>query len=170
VSTKPRWFALHVRSNQERVIAEYLEAREIELFFPTYRTPSSRCDRKTTLVRPLFTGYLFVRVSLDSPKRVEVLKAPGAVRLIGFDNTPLPVPDETIESLKILVGNGADTARPHPLIKEGRKVIVMTGPFVGASGVLAMSDTRKHQLVVEVEFLGRAVMVPISPEQIKPIL
>jgi transcription antitermination factor NusG len=42
-------------------------------------------------------------------------------------------------------------------------VVILTG----AIGVIHDSDGRKHSLVVEVKFLGRAVAVPIEPDQVK---
>lgn len=161
------WYAVHVRSNQERVAADHIRTAGVEVFLPTYQSPSKRTDRRVVLDRPLFSGYLFVRFGERQPGKVDVLKAPGVVRIVGFGGAAVPVPDETIESLKILVGEGAKQARPHPLVQEGRRVVVMNGPFTGAIGVIHDSDGRKHSLVVEVKFLGRAVAVPIEPDQVK---
>ena len=164
------WYAVHVRSNQERVTAELLAARGVELFFPTYRVASKRADRRVVLSRPLFTGYVFVHLDPSSEQRVQVLRAPGVVRFVGFGDAPTKVPDETIRSLRILVEESGGTARPHPLVREGQRVAVVDGCFRGAVGVLHVSEARKPRLIVEVEFLGRAVAVPISPEQVQPLL
>ena len=161
------WYAVHVRSNQERVAADHIRAAGVEAFLPTYRSPSSRTDRKVILDRPLFSGYLFVRLSEQQPQRVDVLRAPGVVRIVGFGGAAVSVSDETIKSLKILVGEATHQARPHPLVQAGRKVVVMDGPFTGAIGTIHDSADRKHRLVVEVKFLGRAVAVPIEPDQVK---
>ena len=161
------WYAVHVRSNQERVAADHIRASGVEVFLPTYRAPSLRTDRKVILDRPLFSGYLFVRLAERQPERVDVLRAPGVVRIVGFGGAAVPVPDETMKSLKILVGGASEQARPHPLVQAGRRVVVMDGPFTGAIGVIHDSADRQHRLVVEVKFLGRAVAVPIEPDQVK---
>jgi len=167
---RPAWYAVHVRSNQERATAELLAARDVEHFFPTYRVISKRVDRRVVISRPLFTGYLFARLDLASDRRIQVLRAPGVVRLVGFGDAPTKVPDETIRSLRILVEEGEGEARPHPLVRDGQRVSVVDGCFKGACGVLHVSAGRKPRLVVEVEFLGRAVAVSISPEQVQPLL
>jgi transcriptional antiterminator RfaH len=164
------WYAVHVRSNQERVAAEHLAGRGVERFFPTYRVVSKRTDRRVVLSRPLFAGYLFARLDLSGGQRIAVLRAPGVVRLVGFGDAPTPVPDETIRSLRILVEEGGGEARPHPLVREGQRVAVVDGCFRGATGVLHVGAGRKPRLVVEVEFLGRAVAVSISAEQVQPLL
>ncbi len=167
-ATTPKWYAVHVRSNQERKTAAFLEDRGVEQFLPVYKLRSVRRDRRVTLIKPLFTGYLFVHIDTQAPERIEVLKAPGTVRIVGFgDGAATPVPDEIIESLKIIVGEGEDSVRPHPMVRAGSHVRVVDGPFTGAFGVLQDKSEGKHRLVVEVEFLGRAVSVPISPDQVQ---
>lgn len=165
-----QWYAIHIRSNQERNTAQLLKDRSVEVFLPLYREKSKRIDRSVTLKRPLFTGYLFAHIDLLHAEKVEVLKAPGSVRIVGFGNRPTPIPDEVIESVKILVGNGEDQVRPHPLIRVGQTVRVIDGPFRGALGRLHCAANRKSALVVEIEFLGRAVSVPVAPEQVSPVV
>lgn len=167
---KRQWYAVHVKSNQERITADFLKNRGVEHFLPTYSVRSSRRDRQKTLIRPLFTGYLFVHVDHQHAERVEVLKAPGTVRIVSFSGHPAPIPNETIESIYILVGPPMNEARPHPLIQAGRTVRVVDGPFAGAIGKLQETEGRNPKLVVEIEFLGRGVAVPIGPEQVQPIL
>ncbi|MDD5307176.1 MAG: UpxY family transcription antiterminator [Deltaproteobacteria bacterium] len=167
---KRLWYAVHVRSNQERATGRFLMGRAVEIFLPTYRVRVRRTDRRVEVTRPLFPGYLFVHVDLAAAERVEVLKAPGTVRIVGFGEGPVPVPDDVIHSLGILVGAGQDTVKPHPLVRTGQRVEVTDGPFAGAVGVIAQTGGRKPRLVVEVEFLGRAVAVPIGPEEVRPLL
>ncbi len=164
-----RWYAVHVRSNQERRTAAFYEDRGVEHFLPCYRARSLRRDRQVSLLKPLFAGYLFVRIALDSKDRLNVIKAPGIVKIVGFGNAPTPLPDDTVESIRILAGD-KDRVRPHPLVRVGRKVRVSDGPFAGATGILSRTGDRKPRLVVEIDFLGRAVAVPISAEQVQLVL
>jgi transcription antitermination factor NusG len=165
-----RWYAVHLRSNQERATGRFLEGRAVEIFLPTYTLRVRRTDRRVEVTRPLFPGYLFAHIDLTAAERVEVLKAPGIVRIVGFGEGPVPVPEEVIRSLGILVGAGQGTVRPHPLVRTGQRVEVTDGPFAGAIGVIARTEGRKPRLVVEVEFLGRAVAVPIGADEVRPVL
>ena len=163
------WYAVHVRSNHERLAAEHLAGRGVELFLPLYSALSQRRDRRVMLERPLFTGYVFAHIDPTGEARVAVLRAPGVVRIVGFGGEPSPIADDTIASLRILVERGGGVARPHPLVRDGQRVAVVDGSFRGAVGVLHVTAGRKPQLIVEVEFLGRAVAVPIAPEQVNPL-
>jgi transcription antitermination factor NusG len=162
------WYAVHVRSHFERQVVRFLDGRRgPETFLPTYRTRSRRADGPATVERPLFPGYLFVRLeSLDAP-RVAVLQAPGVVRVVEFAGRPAPVPAAVIDSLRIIT-LGPDEARPHPLLHEGQAVRVVAGPFAGATGRLSRGRGRRPRLVVTLELLGRAAAVPIDLADVEP--
>ncbi|MCU0663045.1 MAG: hypothetical protein MUC50_12050 [Myxococcota bacterium] len=163
------WYALHVKSNQERKTQAFLEGRGVTCFLPCYEQLTLRRGKRLTLQRPLFSGYLFVHLDLHGPQRIEVLKAPGTARIVGFGESPSPVSEQIIESIRILVSATGGEVAPHPLIRAGQEVRVVEGPFRGATGVLHMAPGRKARLVIEVAFLGRAVAVPIEPRQVHPL-
>jgi transcription termination/antitermination protein NusG len=164
------WYAVHVRSNHERIVAEHLWGHGVEAFLPLYRSLSKRQDRRVVLEKPLFAGYVFARFDAASDARIAVLRAPGTVQIVGFGGEHARIPDEVVASLRILVEESGGAARPHPLVREGQRVSVVDGSFRGAVGVLHLKAGRKPQLVVEVEFLGRAVAVPIEADQVNPLL
>lgn len=165
-----RWYAVHVKSNQERITAGRLEGSGVEVFLPTYRTVSSRKDRHAVVDKPLFSGYLFVHLAWRSSERLHVLSAPGTVRIITFGSAPVPVEDEVIESIRILVANPDGQVAPHPLVKVGKPVEVIGGPFCGARGILEVTDGKRPKLVVTIDFLGRSVAAPVEPEMLRPLL
>jgi transcription termination/antitermination protein NusG len=165
-----RWYALNLQSNREYQAQKYMLGNDVEHFLPTYRTMSSRKDKSILLDRPLFPGYIFVRVEIPGSQKSLVLQSPGVCGFVGFSGAPAPVEDDVIESLQILTGMAAGGVRPHPLVKAGQRVRVADGPFRNAVGVLCDVDGQGKKLVVEVSFLGRAVAVPIDPEQVIPIL
>lgn len=162
-----RWYAVRTRANFEHKAQAYCEGRELVTFLPTYRRRSRKHGGPEFLERPLFPGYLFARVDLGLPERVEVLRAPGAVELVRFGAKAAPIPDSEIESVRIVSQPGSGAA-PHPFLKEGMRVRVVAGPFAGAEGILVRAAGRKPRLVVAIELLGRAVGVPIEPESIEP--
>ena len=163
------WYAVHVRSNFERQVVQFLRGRRgPETFLPTYRTKSRRAAVTELVERPLFPGYLFARLASPAEERVTVLQAPGVVRLVEFGGRPAPVDDETIDSLRIIVSDPV-AARPHPFLREGHAVRVVGGPFAGAVGRLSRSRGRKPRLVVTIEILGRAAAVSVDLADVEPL-
>ena len=165
-----KWYAASLQSNREFQVQKYLQGHNVVHFLPTYSMMSQRQDRAVVLKRPLFSGYIFVHLEISGGQKTTVLKSPGVSGLVGFAGRPAVVADEVIRSLQIITGADGENVRPHPLVKVGQRVRVVDGPFKNATGILCDSGNQKKQLVVEVSFLGRAVAVPIEPQQAVPVL
>ena len=165
----PSWFAVHTRSNHERVATERLLQRGIDAYLPVLSVRSRRRDRVSVFPRPLFPGYFFVRCDASLSERVEVLKAPGVVRILGFDGRPTPVPAWQIDSLKAALGSG-NTVEVLWNLTPGRRVRVINGALAGVEGVVRTSPDGRRRLIVSIELLGRSVAVRIAREQVQPLI
>ena len=97
------WYVLHTKSRFENVVHEGLLKKNLDVFLPKIKVQSKRRDRRLMIMVPLFPGYLFVRTDLNPHRHLEIVKTVGAVRLIGTKQGPVPVPDDTIASLEIMI-------------------------------------------------------------------
>ncbi|MGD9087912.1 MAG: UpxY family transcription antiterminator [Desulfobacterales bacterium] len=159
------WYVLHTKSRFENVVNEGLEKKSIEVFLPKVTVRSKRRDRKAMIRVPLFPGYLFVKTDLAPVSHLEIVKTAGAVRLIGSKQGPVPVPEDTIESLKIMVSTD------HPIttgnrLKKGDKVLVVQGPFAGVTGTFIRYGG-KGRVIVNIEALGQYAGVEVSEDDIE---
>ncbi|MBW2036581.1 MAG: UpxY family transcription antiterminator, partial [Deltaproteobacteria bacterium] len=127
------WYVLHTRSRFEQVVFDGLEKKSLETFLPKVTTLSKRRDRRLKIRIPLFPGYVFVRSDLNPHERLEIVKTIGVVRLVGNKDGPIPVPDEAIDSLRIMVA-GDNRVLTGTRMKKGDRVIVVDGPFTGIMG------------------------------------
>ena len=116
---------------------------------------------------PLFPGYLFVKTDLHPNSHLEVVKTVGAVRLIGNQQRPIPVPDQAIESLQIMVDSNNPVTTGHRL-ESGDKVMVVYGPFAGVVGAFVRYGG-KGRVIVNIEALGQYAGVEVSQEDIEII-
>jgi len=99
----PLWYVLHTKSRSEKVVHEVLNKKAIEVFLPTVVVRSKRKDRRVMLDMPLFPGYVFVKTDLQADRYLNILKTPGAVKLIGNKEGPVAVETPVIESLQMQV-------------------------------------------------------------------
>jgi transcriptional antiterminator NusG len=159
------WYVLHTKSRFENVVNEGLGKKSIEVFLPKVTVRSKRRDRKAMIRVPLFPGYLFVKTDLAPYSHLEIVKTAGAVRLIGSNQGPIPVPDETIASLKIMVATDHSVTTGNQL-KKGDKVIVISGPFAGVTGTFVRYGG-KGRVVVNIEALGQYAGVEVGEEEIE---
>ncbi len=159
------WYVLHTKSRFENVVNDGLGKKSIEVFLPKITVRSKRRDRKAMIRIPLFPGYLFVRTDLAPESHLEIVKTAGAVRLIGSKQGPVSVPDETIDSLKIMVTSDHPVTTGNSL-KKGDKVLVIRGPFIGVTGTFIRYGG-KGRVVVNIEALGQYAGVEVSEDEIE---
>ncbi len=159
------WYVLHTKSRHENVVNEGLLRKSMEVYLPEITVPSKRRDRKATIRVPLFPGYVFVKTDLHPNTHLEIVKVVGAVRFIGNKQGPLPVADETVDSLKIMVTSDHPLTTGHNL-KKGDKVMVIHGPLAGLIGTFVRYGG-KGRLLVSVEALGQYAGVEVSEDDIE---
>ena len=164
-NSSPRWYAAYTRSNHERTAAQQMEKRAIEHFVPTYETVRKWKDRRKRLEIPLFPGYVFVRVAME--ERLSVLVVPGVVRLVGFDNRPVPVADEEIESLRTIVDRKL-RPEPHPFLPVGRKVRIKRGALEGVSGILVRKKG-SLRLLISIDLIRQSAVVEVDSADVEAV-
>jgi transcription elongation factor/antiterminator RfaH len=162
-----KWFVLHTRSRFENVVNDGLAKKSIEVFLPKILVRSKRRDRKLLIRVPVFPGYLFVKSDMHPNEQIEIVKTIGVVRFIGTKDGPVPVADETIDSLKIMVNSESQITTGNRLVR-GDKVIVVNGPFAGVIGTFVTHKGR-GRIVINVEALGQTASVEVDEADIEPL-
>lgn len=165
-SNCPPWYAVYTQSRHEAKVEKVLQQKGMQVFLPRVITTSRRRDRKCLLKLPLFPGYIFVRTFLDSPEYLEILKAPGVVRLLG-NGSPIPVAEETVDSVRAIVDSN-QPFYPCPYLKAGTQVRVLEGPLAGVIGVIRGHKDKMRRLIVSVEMFKRSVAVELDGEAVEP--
>lgn len=160
------WYVIHTCCHHEERVEERLRQKGLEVFLPRYLTASRRRDRKKILRVPLFPGYLFIRNALDTPVYYEILKFPGVVRVLANNTGLLPLPAETIESIKLAVV-GSRPHYPYPYLQKGKLVRVLEGPLAGVIGIILEAKKEKRKVVIEVEMFHRALAVELEDEAVE---
>ena len=161
----PAWYVLHTRSRFENKVNEGLERKSKEVFLPKILVRSKRRDRKVMIRVPLFPGYVFVKTDLDPGDQLDIVRTAGIVRFIGNRSGPLPVPDEAIDALKVMVSTGLDITTGTRL-KKGDRVIVVSGPFIGITGTFFRYRGR-GRIVVNIDALGQFAAVEVGEDDIE---
>jgi transcription antitermination factor NusG len=154
----PRWYAAYTRSRHEKRVADECRRKAIETFLPVYETMREWKNGRHCVELALFPGYAFVRIALRD--RLEVLKVPGVVRLVGFNGTPTPLADDEVGKLRRALAEGIH-AEPHPYLTVGRRVRITAGPLAGHEGILVRRKGQT-QVVLSVNLIQRSILVQID--------
>jgi transcription antitermination factor NusG len=161
---EPKWYALFVKSNQEKKVAQHLSSREIDHFLPAYESVRQRKDRKVKLLSPLFPGYVFVRLSLAD--RLKILLVPNVVNLVGTSKAPSAISDQEIDSIRRGVAHGK--AEPYPYLKTGDPVVIKHGALAGLEGILIRVENGTRVLI-RLNSICRAFGVEVDGTSVEPV-
>jgi|ERR1041384_5573844 transcription antitermination factor NusG len=159
------WYAVYIRVNQEKRVADGLAGRGVPFYLPLYKTIRRRSDRKVALSLPLFPGYLFVHIPLT--ERLQVLEIPQVVRLVGSQKHPSVLPSREIDALRHGLSGQVPT-EPCRYLTTGCRVRVVNGPFEGMEGIL-MGSTSKPRVVISIEVITRSFMVEVDQYDLERI-
>lgn len=161
---EPKWYALSVKSNQEKKVAQHLSSREIDHYLPAYESVHQRKDRKVKLLRPLFPGYVFVRLSLAN--RLKALLVPNVVNLVGTSKAPSAISDQEIDSIRRGITHGK--AEPYPYLKTGDTVVIKHGALAGLEGIL-IRMANGTRVLIHLNSICRAFGVEVDSSSVEPV-
>ncbi len=150
------WHVLHVKSRQEKILSGMLEGMGIDCYVPLHREVTYHGQRKVLVERPLFPGYAFLWGSVDDAFAADrTSRVANLIRVEEQDRLEWELRNVD----RALCGDAPLV--PCPRLREGTRVIVLSGPFRGLEG-LVNRRTRDARLVLQVEMLGSAMSLEIE--------
>jgi transcription antitermination factor NusG len=158
-TNNPCWYAFQTRPRYEKKTDTHLRRKGLETFLPLLRQIHRWSDRRKLVEVPLFTGYGFVRIAESPDNRLEVLRTPGVLGLVGAQNTAAAIPAAQIENLRQLLSADV-TIAGIPFLTAGKRVRIRGGALDGIEGILQENDG-KH-LVISVDALQRSIAIKVE--------
>ena len=157
------WLAAYTRSRYEHEVARQFGQKDLEHLLPTYERLSRWSDRIKRTRRPLFPGYVFVRIS--ESERLPVLQTLGVVHLVSVAGEPAILSDEEVDRLRFCLESDVE---PHPYLQLGRRVRVKHGPFAGWEGTL-IDKQNSRRLVVTIEQIQQSVAINLHTADVEAL-
>lgn len=158
-----RWHVLHVKSRQEKVLDGALARLGVASYLPLLDELTYHGRRKARVLKPLFPGYLFVW-----GVREQLFQADRTRRVAGI----LSVEDQERLEWELSNVNRALAAdarlTPHPVLREGMRVRVRSGPLKDLEG-LVKRNGRDDLLILQVGMLGSAASLEIARSLLIPL-
>jgi transcriptional antiterminator NusG len=142
------------------MVAHQLQTKGITHYLPIVTEVHKWSDRTKKVELPLFSCYLFVQVAPTNEERVKVLNTDGVVRLIGHSSEGTAIPEEQIDSVRILLAQGV-ACNSHPFLKVGQRVRVRGGALDGVEGIF-QSCAGDDTLIVSIDAIQRSMAVRIK--------
>jgi transcription termination/antitermination protein NusG len=98
METIKRWYAVYTHAKWEKKVADLLTRKNIENYCPLNKVVRQWSDRKKILYEPLFTSYVFPRVS--AKEYASVLQTEGVLNYVSWKGKAAVIPDAEIDLIK----------------------------------------------------------------------
>lgn len=166
IENSSRWYAVRVRSRYEKTVAAALRNKGFEEFLPLYKSRRRWGQRIAEIELPLFSGYVFCRFDL-SERQVPVATTPGVLGIVGFGGKATPLDEVEMAAIRRVIELGI-AAEPWKYIQSGQRVRIEHGALAGMEGVF-LGTKKKHQLLLSLTLLQRAVAIEVDESSVVPI-
>jgi transcriptional antiterminator NusG len=179
--TGAQWFAVHTLSGQEQKVKNYIEkfkkAEELddyitEVLLPTEVVSEVKGGKKSTKVRKLYPGYVFVNMKLFEEGKVIikpfyfVKDAAGVIGFVGGEH-PAPLRQTEIDDIKARIAAATGKEIPKVSFEVGEEVKITDGAFANLTGRVDEIDPARGKLKISVSIFGRFTPVELEYWQVQ---
>jgi transcription antitermination factor NusG len=161
------WYALLTRARHEKVVAQRLHEIGVTSFLPLVSEVRKWSDRKKLVEFPLFSCYVFARLTPTNEGRLKALRIDGVYSLVGTRAEGTPIPEEQIETIRKIAAERVPW-QAHPFLKIGQRVRIRSGALNGVEGIL-VARSGESTLVVSIDAIQRSLSVRIDGYAVEPI-
>lgn len=161
--TELRWHVAHTRPRCEKKLVQACERDGIDSTLPIYRSVKRYRGKTKVFLKPLFPGYLFLRLL---PSQRDRLRQNQHLANL------LDVPDQTEfelqlnEILRALTLGAEVQLAPH--VKEGMRVRIKSGPLRGFEAWVQRRDGIS-EVVLRLDFIGQAAAITALADDVEPL-
>ena len=167
-----RWYLVQCKPNATQIAVHNLENQSFGTFLPLQEITKRKGKIFQRQIRPLFPGYLFVKIDPDQGPWRQVNSTRGVARLVRLGAKPSMVPTKIIEALiaqcdeQSILRQTIETQSSQ--LHAGKQAQVTQGPL---SGFIAnISDTQPNDRInILIEFIGQTTKVAIDAGALQPI-
>ena len=153
-----KWYAVYTRPRAEKQVYQRLVESEVETFLPMQKTFRQWSDRRKLIEKPLLSSYIFVKISKKNFP--VVFKTYGVVKFVTFEGQPVPIPQNQIDNLRLLINSDAEIEVTGEKFAKGDNVEVVSGSLTGLTGELIGRGSSKR-VVVRLDNLEVNIVVAI---------
>lgn len=147
VSQERNWYAFYTRSRCEKKMYEYLLKQGLTAYCPIRKELHKWSDRKKLVETPMVACYCFAYINMDDEKK-KLFESDYFVAFVCEKHEPKKIPAAEIEMMRKTVDSMLAVEVENRLLREGKRVRIMTGPMAGAVGIVEKLGDRKVNIVL----------------------
>lgn len=173
-----KWYAIqtYVGSEQSVKTAIVSMTNELgissqveELIVPTEDVIEIKKGKQKIQERPLYPGYVFAKLDLDTNLWQKIQSLPRVGKFIGEAKKPAPLSDKDVKMIMDKVENRS-SPKPKISFDTSEVVRIIDGPFANFTGIVEEYDMVHGKLRLNVSIFGRSTPVEILYSQVEKII
>lgn len=163
------WYVAQLKPNSFSKAKLNLVRQGFECFMPLRKETVRHARKLSTVLRPVFPGYIFIKFDLDNRNWKKINSTHGVNRLISFqERFPAQMPAGLIEGFKARCDD-QHILIPKSDLEKGDKVRLISGPlsdFIGQ--VEALVSGERVRLLFE--FMEQYKIVEVSSGDLERLI
>ena len=159
------WYLIQFKKNSHKIAERNLNRQAFKTFLPLQDFTSKNGSRFLTQLKPLFPGYMFVKINLDRSSWHKIKSTIGVSRLICQDGEPKSVPSDVVSSLMSRCDRYGKLLPPMSL-KNGDKVAVLSGALANFVATVETIENNKRVWVL-MDMMGQLTKVQLASEKLQ---
>jgi len=157
------WYAVHTHVNKESLSEINLIRQNFITYLPKYKKIIKHARKISTVVRPLFPRYLFVKLDLVKQRWHLINSTYGVNVLITMEEKPVKILDKIINEIKSYDNSdGIANILPYASMTLGEEVNIIDGLFSGRKAIFD-GLTEDNRIKVLFNLLGKEVTLSMTP-------
>ncbi len=160
-ATDLAWFVAHTRPRCEKKLTEYCQREGFSVTLPLYKSVKKYRGKTVTFEKPLFPGYVFLRLLPEQPRRV--YQSDYVANLLTV------VDQQLFEQQLGDILEALDTDYEvflAPQITAGARVKIKSGPLRGLEGLVEQRAGSTFVLL-RLDFISQAAAVKIEATELE---
>ena len=160
------WYVVQVLGGQEKQTLDLIMRLKgggalADAFIPQREVMRHESGEWVRRRENLFPGYVFVDTRMPDELFAQLVTVPAFTRLLGSENTFIPLSNEEQAIVQALVGDSHVVEISEGII-EGGEVRILTGPLRDRDATIVKIDRHKRCAYVHVSMLGREVDIKLG--------
>lgn len=161
-----RWFAIYTPFKREKTVKKRLDQQGITNYLPILHLTRHYSKKVKKVELPLINCYLFVKIT--AKQYVRVLETPDVLKFVKFSRNLISIPQQEIDLMKRVVGEGKDVTIESLKMAPGDNVEIIGGGLTGIKGKL-ISKEGKQRFLVELSSLGMGLEMYVEEKLLRKI-
>jgi transcription antitermination factor NusG len=141
-----QWYAVYTKPRWEKKVAELLTKKKIQNYCPLNRVRKQWSDRKKTVLEPLFTSYVFVRVS--EAEQLPLRETAGIINLVYWLGKPAVIRNAEIDIIKRFLNGHSNVQLERIKVNVNDMVRVIRGPLMEHEGQVVAVKNKTVKVIL----------------------